>query len=588
MPGMAPAVDVRCGSHGKPGCLPGDEATVEVGRVARTRAPEASLRRGSTSSRARTRARSAGRARRRAGCGRPGSAAGSSRHSSTERGMWSEPGITPVRERSSCDRVSMSRAPVACASSAASGSSRSSRLRASRRRSSIVVRGPRQSRSWRQSSHAPRRTTSCAATEYPRPSATRSIADSSARVLERLDLAAVVAHEVVVVVASRRERARSARPRRRDRPAGRARARPCPSSARYTLAIPTRPPRARTASWISCADRQQSCSPRSSTTRRRAPPLRPLASRSRVSAVSVQARHGDNDTRSQRRATVHRVRTLLAAARGRRSRRRCGRVRAATRSDSRADGRRRASIRSPGWRSRSRRPEHARRQPHACRVPSRTTSSSRRGTSRRSATPTSSSTSAEASSPRSRMPSTSRDGPVARRPAARGERSARLARSGPVRADAVERIGAASVGTGCCSYDSCAPRSDSTRSTGAASPTATGTRSSRATPRSATSQSATGSTQLALAGRSPEAEPSPRDLERLVDEVRDVGRDDGVRGAARLAPSSPRRSRARRGSRSRRSIRSRGLSKERLAAGEDYLSVMRANLATLREALGCR
>jgi zinc transport system substrate-binding protein len=31
-----------------------------------------------------------------------------------------------------------------------------------------------------------------------------------------------------------------------------------------------------------------------------------------------------------------------------------------------------------------------------------------------------------------------------------------------------------------------------------------------------------------------------------------------------------------------------GLSEERLAAGEDYLSVMRSNLAALREALGCR
>ena len=31
-----------------------------------------------------------------------------------------------------------------------------------------------------------------------------------------------------------------------------------------------------------------------------------------------------------------------------------------------------------------------------------------------------------------------------------------------------------------------------------------------------------------------------------------------------------------------------GLSQERLDAGEDYLSVMRANLAVLRKALGCR
>ncbi len=31
-----------------------------------------------------------------------------------------------------------------------------------------------------------------------------------------------------------------------------------------------------------------------------------------------------------------------------------------------------------------------------------------------------------------------------------------------------------------------------------------------------------------------------------------------------------------------------GLSEERVEAGEDYLSVMRSNLAALREALGCR
>ena len=31
-----------------------------------------------------------------------------------------------------------------------------------------------------------------------------------------------------------------------------------------------------------------------------------------------------------------------------------------------------------------------------------------------------------------------------------------------------------------------------------------------------------------------------------------------------------------------------GLSEKRLAAGEDYLSVMRDNLAALRKALGCR
>ena len=94
-------------------------------------------------------------------------------------------------------------------------------------------------------------------------------------------------------------------------------------------------------------------------------------------------------------------------------------------------------------------------------------------------------------------------------------------------------------------------------------------------------------TQLPLAGRAPEAEPSPRDLERIVDQVRasgattvfaeplvssrlaeTVGREAGVT-VATLDPIE-------------------GLSQERLDAGEDYVSVMRANLATLREALGCR
>ena len=96
-----------------------------------------------------------------------------------------------------------------------------------------------------------------------------------------------------------------------------------------------------------------------------------------------------------------------------------------------------------------------------------------------------------------------------------------------------------------------------------------------------------GLTQLSLAGRSPESEPGPRELEELVDDVRargattvfveplvsaglaeTVAREADVE-VATLDPIE-------------------GLSEERLAAGEDYLSVMRANLAALREALGCR
>ncbi|HEU5264531.1 MAG TPA: zinc ABC transporter substrate-binding protein [Gaiellaceae bacterium] len=93
--------------------------------------------------------------------------------------------------------------------------------------------------------------------------------------------------------------------------------------------------------------------------------------------------------------------------------------------------------------------------------------------------------------------------------------------------------------------------------------------------------------ELSLAGRTPEAEPSPRELEELIDSVlasgattvfaeplvsdevaETVAREAGVM-VATLDPIE-------------------GLSEERLEAGEDYVSVMRSNLAALRKALGCR
>ncbi len=93
--------------------------------------------------------------------------------------------------------------------------------------------------------------------------------------------------------------------------------------------------------------------------------------------------------------------------------------------------------------------------------------------------------------------------------------------------------------------------------------------------------------QIALTGTSPEAEPSPRELEQLAERVRASGattvfaeplvsdrvaqtiaREVGAEVAV-LDPVE-------------------GLSEERLDAGEDYISVMRDNLAALREALGCR
>ena len=96
-----------------------------------------------------------------------------------------------------------------------------------------------------------------------------------------------------------------------------------------------------------------------------------------------------------------------------------------------------------------------------------------------------------------------------------------------------------------------------------------------------------GLTQVSLAGRSPEAEPTPRDLERLVDGARasgattvfteplvsdrlarTVAREAGL-AVAVLDPVE-------------------GLSDARREAGGDYLTIMRDNLKALRTALGCR
>lgn len=93
--------------------------------------------------------------------------------------------------------------------------------------------------------------------------------------------------------------------------------------------------------------------------------------------------------------------------------------------------------------------------------------------------------------------------------------------------------------------------------------------------------------EVALTGMSPEAEPTPRVLERVVQQVRatrattiffetlvsprlaeTVAREVGATTAV-LNPLE-------------------GLTEEQIAAGDDYFSVMRENLAALREALGCR
>jgi zinc transport system substrate-binding protein len=92
--------------------------------------------------------------------------------------------------------------------------------------------------------------------------------------------------------------------------------------------------------------------------------------------------------------------------------------------------------------------------------------------------------------------------------------------------------------------------------------------------------------QIAITGLSPEAEPTPQELKEVVEDVRahdattvffetlvsprlaeTVARETGA-GAAVLNPLE-------------------GLTEEELDRGEDYFSLMRANLRTLREALEC-
>jgi zinc transport system substrate-binding protein len=93
--------------------------------------------------------------------------------------------------------------------------------------------------------------------------------------------------------------------------------------------------------------------------------------------------------------------------------------------------------------------------------------------------------------------------------------------------------------------------------------------------------------ELALAGRTPEAEPSPRELEDLIDEVRTSGATTVF--AEPLVSNAVAETVAREAGAVVATLDPiEGLSADRLEAGEDYVSVMRSNLAALRKALGCR
>ena len=93
--------------------------------------------------------------------------------------------------------------------------------------------------------------------------------------------------------------------------------------------------------------------------------------------------------------------------------------------------------------------------------------------------------------------------------------------------------------------------------------------------------------QVALTGLSPEAEPSPRDLEALVDEVRKSGATTvffETLVSSRLAQTVAREA----GATTAVLDPIEGLTDDEIAAGDDYPSVMRRNLSTLRRALACR
>jgi zinc transport system substrate-binding protein len=93
--------------------------------------------------------------------------------------------------------------------------------------------------------------------------------------------------------------------------------------------------------------------------------------------------------------------------------------------------------------------------------------------------------------------------------------------------------------------------------------------------------------QVAITGIAPEAEPTPRELESVVRQVRAVGATTvffETLVSPRLAETVAREV----GATTAVLDPLEGLTEKESAAGEDYFSVMRANLAALRKGLGCR
>jgi zinc transport system substrate-binding protein len=96
-----------------------------------------------------------------------------------------------------------------------------------------------------------------------------------------------------------------------------------------------------------------------------------------------------------------------------------------------------------------------------------------------------------------------------------------------------------------------------------------------------------GLVQVPLVGLQPEAEPGPREIERLVEEVRATGATT-VFSEPLASPALARAVAREAGVATAVLDPLEGLTTEEADAGADYFTVMRENLRTLRRALGCR
>jgi zinc transport system substrate-binding protein len=93
--------------------------------------------------------------------------------------------------------------------------------------------------------------------------------------------------------------------------------------------------------------------------------------------------------------------------------------------------------------------------------------------------------------------------------------------------------------------------------------------------------------QVAIMGLAPEAEPSPRDLERVIDIVAET-RATTIFFEPLVSPRLAEAVARATGARTDVLDPIEGLTKEEASRGEDYFSMMRSNLEHLRRALGCR